>query len=145
MLFLSVLLYQSRSIFQWFLQGIHDFINNCFLRNKFSYWLFYLFLSTACDIMPIIYDNIGRKIMTHYQIWHAIELLARARKLSCSGLAKISGLDPTSFNKSKRFSKYKQPRWPSTYSIAKVLGATGATFGDFCKLVAESPESPTGK
>jgi len=76
--------------------------------------------------------------MTHYQIWHAIELFARAHGLSCSALAKISGLDPTTFNKSKRFSKYEQPRWPSTSSISKILAATGAEPNDFFKLVTNS-------
>ena len=50
--------------------------------------------------------------MTHYQIWHAIELFAHAHGLSCSGLAKRSGLDPTTFNKSKRMTQYGQERWP---------------------------------
>ena len=80
--------------------------------------------------------------MNHYQIWHAIDLFARAHGLSCSGLAKLSGLDPTTFNKSKRFSRYNQPRWPSMYSIAKILAATGGNIMDFCKLIAESPEQP---
>lgn len=77
----------------------------------------------------------GEMTMTHYQIWHAIELFAQAHGLSCSALAKISGLDPTTFNKSKRFSKYEQPRWPSTCSIAKILNATGATPQEFFKFI----------
>ena len=78
--------------------------------------------------------------MTHYQIWHAIDLFARAHGMSCSGLAKRSGLDPTTFNKSKRFSKYEQPRWPSTFSISKILSATGASAKDFFKFIADDPE-----
>lgn len=73
--------------------------------------------------------------MNHYQIWHAIELFAREHGLSCSALAKRSGLDPTTFNKSKRFSKYEQPRWPSTCSIAKILNATGSQPQDFFKFI----------
>jgi len=73
--------------------------------------------------------------MNHYQIWHAIELFAKEHGLSCSGLAKRSGLDPTTFNKSKRFSKYEQPRWPSTYSISKILAATNASPQDFFKYI----------
>ena len=73
--------------------------------------------------------------MNHYQIWHAIELFAREDGLSCSALAKRSGLDPTTFNKSKRFSKYEQPRWPSTCSIAKILNATGSQPQDFFKFI----------
>lgn len=83
--------------------------------------------------------------MNHDQIWRAIDLFASEHGLSCSGLAKISGLDPTTFNKSKRFSRNKHPRWPSTYSIAKILDATGATITDFCKLIAESSDCSTDK
>lgn len=80
--------------------------------------------------------------MNHYQIWHAIDLFAKSRGLSCSGLAKLSGLDPTTFNKSKRFSKYKQPRWPSTYCISKILNATSASIMDFCKFITDDDTEP---
>src|SRR2546427_608390 len=40
--------------------------------------------------------------LTHNQIWTALDRLAVRSKLSPSGLAKRSGLDPTTFNKSKR-------------------------------------------
>jgi phage repressor protein C with HTH and peptisase S24 domain len=43
----------------------------------------------------------------------------------------IAGLDPTSFNKSKRLSADGRLRWPSTESIAKVLEATGASMEQF--------------
>lgn len=76
--------------------------------------------------------------MNHFQIWNAIDLVAKTHHLSCSGLAKLSGLDPTSFNKSKRVSRYGQPRWPSTYSIAKILEATGTSVLEFCKLIINS-------
>ncbi|MBP9999509.1 MAG: helix-turn-helix transcriptional regulator [Proteobacteria bacterium] len=71
--------------------------------------------------------------MTHNDIWTAIDNFASQHNMSCSGLAKYSGLDATSFNKSKRWSKYGQPRWPSTNSIAKILNATGATLEEFVK------------
>ena len=69
--------------------------------------------------------------MTHKDIWQAIDNFASMQKMSCSKLAKISGMDATTFNKSKRWSKYGQPRWPSTSSIAKVLNSTGKTVVDF--------------
>lgn len=69
--------------------------------------------------------------MTHDDVWGAIERFACDKNLTCSGLAKKSGLDPTAFNKSKRFSKAGQPRWPSTQSISKILNATGSTIEDF--------------
>ena len=83
--------------------------------------------------------------MNHYQIWHAIDLFAKAHNLSCSGLAKLSGLDPTTFNKSKRFSRWKQPRWPSMYSIAKILNATGATITEFCKFITDAQATENEK
>jgi phage repressor protein C with HTH and peptisase S24 domain len=75
--------------------------------------------------------------MTHYQIWHAIELFANEHGMSCSGLAKRSGLDPTTFNKSKRETVFGQPRWPSTGTISKILSATGASANDFFKFITE--------
>ncbi len=77
--------------------------------------------------------------MTHYQIWHAIELFAAEHGMSCSGLAKRSGLDPTTFNKSKRATIFGQPRWPSTCSISKILAATGASAQDFFKFITDDP------
>ena len=73
--------------------------------------------------------------MTHEELWRTIVRLAAEQKMSCSGLARFAGLDATTFNKSKRFSKYGQPRWPSTYSLAKVLNATGLTMSDFVSLM----------
>lgn len=84
----------------------------------------------------------GEKTMTHQDVWLAIDTFAREHKMSCSGLAKRSGLDPTTFNKSKRWSKYGQPRWPSTNSIAKILDATGATLNDFIKYFAPAAQQP---
>jgi phage repressor protein C with HTH and peptisase S24 domain len=53
-----------------------------------------------------------------------------------SGLAKSGGLDPSSFNRSKRLSADDPPRerWPSTESLSKVLVATGVSFSDFAEL-----------
>ncbi|ODS03661.1 DNA-binding protein, partial [Methyloceanibacter marginalis] len=65
--------------------------------------------------------------------------LARRYGLSASGLAKRAGLDPTAFNKSKRVTGEGRPRWPTTESIAKVLGATGASFDDFTALITAEP------
>ena len=73
--------------------------------------------------------------MTHDEVWHAIERFATDHGMSCSGLAKCSGLDPTTFNRSKRWSREGQPRWPSTNSIAKILSATGASINDFTKFI----------
>ena len=74
-------------------------------------------------------------MLTHDKIWLAIDRLANAFGYSPSGLAKQAGLDPTSFNKSKRLSPDGKPRWPSTESIAKILSVTGATMNEFIKLI----------
>ena len=79
--------------------------------------------------------------MTHEDVWRAIECFAKEREMSCSGLAKRSGLDPTTFNKSKRWSKEGQPRWPSTNSISKILASTGASLEDFTKFIPQNDKS----
>ncbi len=78
-------------------------------------------------------------MFSHADIWQAIDTLARNHGLSTSGLARQAGLDPTSFNRSKRITANDRPRWPSTESIAKVLSATGTTLEDFARLVARRP------
>ncbi|MCI5061307.1 MAG: helix-turn-helix transcriptional regulator [Alphaproteobacteria bacterium] len=83
-------------------------------------------------------------MLTHEQIWHTIDRLATSFGYSPSGLAKQAGLDPTTFNKSKRFGPEGKPRWPSTESISRILGATGATMSDFLALVDETHSAPSG-
>ncbi|MEQ9315010.1 MAG: helix-turn-helix transcriptional regulator [Henriciella sp.] len=73
--------------------------------------------------------------MRHAQVWRGIDRLAEQNGLSASGLAKLAGLDPTSFNPSKRESKDGRPRWPSTESISRALDAVGAGMDDFAALV----------
>jgi phage repressor protein C with HTH and peptisase S24 domain len=74
--------------------------------------------------------------LTHKQIWNAIDGLAKNHDMSASGLAKAGGLDPTTFNKSKRIAPNGKERWPSTESISKILDATGASFDDFVRLAS---------
>jgi phage repressor protein C with HTH and peptisase S24 domain len=76
-------------------------------------------------------------MLTHTQIWRAIDALAARHGMSASGLAKLAGLDPTTFNKSKRGAANGKLRWPSTESLAKVLSATGSGLEDFVALVAD--------
>jgi phage repressor protein C with HTH and peptisase S24 domain len=77
----------------------------------------------------------NKRMLSHQQIWDAIDRLAALNGLSASGLAKAAGLDPTTFNRSKRMSAAAKPRWPTTESIAKVLAATETSFDDFVALV----------
>jgi len=81
-------------------------------------------------------------MLTHAQIWSAIDGLAKRSGLSPSGLAKRAGLDPTTFNKSKRITPDGRERWPSTESVAKSLKATGATLDQFVALISESAHPP---
>ena len=78
-----------------------------------------------------------RAMLTHADIWNAIDRLAARSGKSASGLAKAAGLDPTTFNKSKRITPEGRPRWPSTESIAKSLAATGITVDTFVSLITD--------
>ena len=77
-------------------------------------------------------------MLTHAQVWAAIDRLAARAGLSASGLARRAGLDPTTFNKSKRITPAGRARWPSTESIAKALAATGTPFDTFVALIEPS-------
>ena len=79
-------------------------------------------------------------MLTHQGIWAAIDALAARSGLSPSGLARKGGLDPTTFNKSKRLSQVGKPRWPSTESLAKILTATGCSFEHFLIDMAGAEE-----
>ena len=50
-------------------------------------------------------------MLSHAQVWTAIDQLAERFGMSPSGLAKKAGLDPTTFNKSKRKSPDGRLRW----------------------------------
>src|ERR1019366_4476511 len=80
----------------------------------------------------------AQKILTHEQIWTALDRLAERAGLSPSGLAKRSGLDPTTFNKSKRITPEGRERWPSTESVAKVLAATNSSIDTFVQLIGDT-------
>jgi phage repressor protein C with HTH and peptisase S24 domain len=77
-------------------------------------------------------------MLTHAQIWNALDRLAARAGLSASGLAKRAGLDPTTFNKSKRITPEGRARWPSTESVAKSLAATNTNIDTFVQLIEDS-------
>lgn len=81
-------------------------------------------------------------MLTHEKIWLAIDRLAQRNNHSTSGLAKKAGLDPTSFNRSKRFGADGKPRWPSTESISRVLIATESTMAEFLEITLSSLRLP---
>ena len=74
--------------------------------------------------------------LSHRSLWAAIDALAAEHGLTASGLARAAGLDPTTFNKSKRVTAAGRPRWPNTESLARVLDATGSSLEAFLSLVA---------
>ena len=78
-------------------------------------------------------------MLKHDSVWAAIDALAAKNDISASALAKRAGLDPTTFNKSKRTGHDGRLRWPSTESLAKVLEATGATLDELFGLITGRP------
>jgi phage repressor protein C with HTH and peptisase S24 domain len=81
-------------------------------------------------------------MFTHKQVWAAIDTIAERYGLSASGLAKKSGLDPTSFNPSKRYGPDGRPRWPTTESVANLLNASGASVEEFTDLLTGRKGQP---
>jgi phage repressor protein C with HTH and peptisase S24 domain len=77
------------------------------------------------------------RTLTHDQVWTALDRLAERAGLSASGLAKQSGLDPTTFNKSKRVTADGRERWPSTESVSKALAATASSIDSFVQLIGD--------
>jgi phage repressor protein C with HTH and peptisase S24 domain len=81
-------------------------------------------------------------MFTHKQVWAAIDTIAERYGYSASGLAKKSGLDPTSFNPSKRNGPDGRPRWPTMESISRVLNAAGANVEEFMDLLSGRKGQP---
>lgn len=79
-------------------------------------------------------------MLSHERVWAAIDQLAARHGYSASGLARRAGLDPTTFNKSKRVSREGRERWPSTESIAKILEATGETLDTFLNTLHKADD-----
>ena len=84
--------------------------------------------------------------MTHDELWDGIKNLAKSNNISCSRLARISGLDATAFNLSRHKSKYGQERWPTMLTISRVLDSTGITLAEFATYMPSDthirPKSP---
>lgn len=79
--------------------------------------------------------------MQHKLLWKTIERLAKSRGLTCSGLARLSGLDATTFNKSKQISPDGTPRWPSCATIAKIINATDTSLTEFAEIFSALKEN----
>jgi len=83
----------------------------------------------------------AQRILTHGQVWTALDRLAERAGMSPSGLAKRSGLDPTTFNKSKRITADGRERWTSTESVSKALAATNSSIDTFVQLIGDGARS----
>ena len=70
-------------------------------------------------------------MITHNDIWGAIDEVAREQKISPSRLAINSGLNATTFNKSKRYDAYGKSRYQSFATIAKVLNNANMSMTEF--------------
>lgn len=81
-------------------------------------------------------SNTNQKVakMKYENVWNAVDKLAMSRGLSPSGLAKLAGLDATTFNKSKRTRPDGKNRWPSLDSINKLLEVCNLSFEQFYNL-----------
>ena len=84
---------------------------------------------------PDAVRRVAGAMFSHDRIWAAIDALAARNQLSPSGLARRAGLDPTTFNKSKRNAGDGRPRWPSTESISKVIEAVNSSIDEFTALM----------
>lgn len=71
------------------------------------------------------------RLLSHGRIWAAIDALAERHGMTASALARAAGLDPTTFNKSKRVTAEGRPRWPNTESLSRILEATGTDPEEF--------------
>jgi phage repressor protein C with HTH and peptisase S24 domain len=81
-------------------------------------------------------------MFTHKQVWNAIDVIAERYGFSPSGLAKKAGLDPTSFNPSKRIGPSGRPRWPTMESISSVLQASSASVDEFMEILSGKKGAP---
>ena len=83
-------------------------------------------------------------MITHDNIWGAIDYVADEQKISPSRLAINCGLNATTFNKSKRCDAYGKSRFPSFATIAKVLNKSNMSmseFGNICDNCVKNKKS----
>ncbi len=96
-----------------------------FCHNFTSYWM-------ICIKIGVLANG---GIMTHQAaLWATVDYIAKVNNISCSHLARICNLDATTFNRSKRSSRYGQPRWISTETLDKILTNTKTTPVEFAQI-----------
>ncbi len=82
-------------------------------------------------------------IQYNHALWAAINFIAKQNGRSCSGLALLCGMDATTFNISKRKSKYGQPRWITGDTLVKILTATQTSPIQFAKIYQRCLDNPS--
>lgn len=82
--------------------------------------------------------------MKYENVWDAVDKLAEIHGLSPSGLAKLAGLDATTFNKSKRIRPDGKKRWPSLDSINRLLEIFNISFEQFYALSSGNEDKENG-
>lgn len=70
----------------------------------------------------------------HFALWGSIDFIAKMKHCSCSRLAINGNLDPTAFNKSKRYTKYGQEHWISFNSLINALDGTNMNMVEFAVI-----------
>ena len=70
--------------------------------------------------------------------WAAIDNLAASRRISCSHMARISGIDITALNKSKRTGPNGRQYWMSVGTLVKILNATNTDWAEFAKFCPQN-------
>ena len=70
-------------------------------------------------------------MITVDDIWNALDEIAATQNVSRSRMAIISGLDATTFNKSKRCDVFGKQRMPALRTILQVLNQYKMTMADF--------------
>ena len=80
-------------------------------------------------------------MLTHPQLWRAIDAIAARRNVSLSTLAQSAHLDRTVLDPSKRVSRNGHERWPSTETLWKLLAGADVTLSEFGELLGDTPAS----
>jgi hypothetical protein len=68
--------------------------------------------------------------LSHADVWRAVDRLAVRCGTSPSGLARRAGLEPMTFNKSKRITKEGKQRWPQSENLGHAAASIAASVLD---------------
>jgi phage repressor protein C with HTH and peptisase S24 domain len=80
-------------------------------------------------------------MITHAQLWSAIDALAAQHQLTPAGLAQRAGLNNSTFNRAKRTGGSRKEHWPSVQTLALILRATDTTLGEFATILRRQPSN----